>query len=208
MGHVSAGPDKTLVAAGLSEAQEDQREEEEDDAHEDEEPSAEADVALGLVRLSGVSWLGRRWGPGHAVPLPGPSDLRRLLLLGAVWDVRYLHGKGPGMAVAVPASMSRIRGLWSVLLDVDDPTLREDLAILAAALQVAFPDRGAREASVVEYMAIRFQWPATRTRRRLQSLVELGVLRCSRDLSDNWTKVFEVLDRPHVPPALAVEMGA
>lgn len=104
--------------------------------------------------------------------------------------------------------MSRIRGLWSVLMDVDDPEMREDLAILATALQVQFPDRGAHERSVVEYMAIRFRWPANRTRRRLQSLVDLGVLRCSRDLGDNWSRVFEVLDRPHVPPALAVEMGA
>ncbi len=93
-------------------------------------------------------------------------------------------------------------------MDVEDPQLREDLTILAAALQVHFPDRGAREASVLEFMAIRFRWPATRTRRRLQSLVDLGVLRCSRDLGDNWTRVFEVLDRPHVPSVLAVEMGA
>ncbi len=93
-------------------------------------------------------------------------------------------------------------------MDVDDPQLRDDLTILAAALQVHFSDRGAREGSVVEYMAIRFQWPANRTRRRLQTLVDLGVLRCSRDLADNWAKVFEVLDRPPVPSALAVEMGA
>lgn len=104
--------------------------------------------------------------------------------------------------------MSRIRGLWTVLMEVDDPQLREDLAILAASIQVHFADRGAREQSVVEFMAIRFQWTASRTRRRLQHLVDLGVLRCSRDLSDNWTKVFEVLDRPHVPSALAFEMGA
>ncbi|HYM40311.1 MAG TPA: hypothetical protein VEY12_09265 [Thermoplasmata archaeon] len=104
--------------------------------------------------------------------------------------------------------MSRCRGLWSVLSDVDDPLLRQDLALLATALQVRFPDHGARERSVLEYMAIRFQWPATRTRRRLQSLVDLGVLRCSRDLADNWSRVFEVLDRPHVPAELALEMGA
>lgn len=86
--------------------------------------------------------------------------------------------------------------------------MREDLAILATAIQLHFTECGAKERSVVEYMAIRFQWPATRTRRRLQALVDMGVLRCSRDLADNWTKVFEVLDRPHVPPALAYEMGA
>lgn len=95
-----------------------------------------------------------------------------------------------------------------MLMDVEDPEIREDLAVLATALQVRFPDRGAHEGSVVEYMAIRFQWPANRTRRRLQGLVDLGVLRCSRDLGDNWSKVFEVLDRPHVPSVLAVEMGA
>ena len=104
--------------------------------------------------------------------------------------------------------MTRFRGLWTVLTDVDDPDLRQDLALLATALQVHFPDRGAKERSVVEYMAIRFQWPATKTRRRLQSLVDLGVLRCSRDLADNWAKIFEVLDRPHVPSELAIEMGA
>ncbi len=104
--------------------------------------------------------------------------------------------------------MSRIKGLWTVLLGVEDPDLREDLAILATALQVHFSDRGAPERSVVEYMAIRFQWPAMRTRRRLQSLVDLGVVRCSRDLGDHWAKVFEVLDRPHVPATLAIEMGA
>lgn len=86
--------------------------------------------------------------------------------------------------------------------------MREDLAILATAIQVRFSERGAKERSIQEYMAIRFRWPATRTRRRLDSLVGLGVLRCSRDLSDHWSRVFEVLDRPHVPAELALEMGA
>lgn len=104
--------------------------------------------------------------------------------------------------------MSRIRGLWNVLMDVDDPEIREELAILATALQVHFPERSAPERSVVEYMAIRFRWPATRTRRRLEALVDLGVLRCSRDLGDNWAKTFEVMDRPHVPAGLARDLGA
>lgn len=93
-------------------------------------------------------------------------------------------------------------------MDVDDPVLRQDLTLLATAIQVHFPDRAAREASVVEFMAIRFRWPATRTRRRLEYLVDLGVLRCSRDLADRWSKVFEVVDRPHVPSGVALEMGA
>src|SRR5712692_4195947 len=48
----------------------------------------------------------------------------------------------------------------------------------------------------------------TRKRQRLGALVDLGVLRVSRDLADNWTKVFEVVDRPHVPAAIALELGA
>jgi len=104
--------------------------------------------------------------------------------------------------------MAQRRGLWSVLLDVDDAALRDDLALIATAIQVHFANRVTRERAVVEFMAIRFRWPGSRTRRRLASLVDLGVLRCSRDLADNWTKIYEVLDRPHVPAALALELGA
>ncbi|HKZ89233.1 MAG TPA: hypothetical protein VJ300_03135 [Thermoplasmata archaeon] len=104
--------------------------------------------------------------------------------------------------------MAQLKGLWSALLDVADPQDREDLALVAVAIQVHFAGRAARERSVAEYMAARFGWSTARTRRRLDALVDLGVVRCTRDLADNWTKVFEVVDRPHVPAAFAVEMGA
>ena len=104
--------------------------------------------------------------------------------------------------------MTRLKGLWAILGDVEDPAEREDLALVATAIQVQFSSRPAKERAVVEFMAIRFRWPASRTRRRLGALVDLGVLRCSRDLADNWTKVFDVVDRPHVPAAFAVELGA
>jgi len=104
--------------------------------------------------------------------------------------------------------MAGIKGLWTILGSVGDPAEREDLALVATAIQVHFASRVARERSVVEFMAIRFRWPASRTRRRLGALVELGVLRVARDLADNWTKVFEVVDRPHVPAAIALELGA
>jgi len=104
--------------------------------------------------------------------------------------------------------MAGIKGLWAILGSVDNAEDREDLALVATAIQVHFAGRIARERSVVEFMAVRFRWPASRTRRRLGALVELGVLRLSRDLADNWTKVFEVVDRPHVPAAIAVELGA
>ena len=104
--------------------------------------------------------------------------------------------------------MTRLKGLWAILGDVEDPADREDLALVATAIQVHFSSRPAKERAVVEFMAIRFRWPASRTRRRLGALVDLGVLRCSRDLADNWTKVFDVVDRPHVPAAFAVELGA
>lgn len=104
--------------------------------------------------------------------------------------------------------MAGIRGLWTILGSVGDPEEREDLALVATAIQVHFASRAARERAVVEFMAIRFRWPASRTRRRLAALVDLGVLRGFRDLADNWTKVFEVIDRPHVPAAIAQELGA
>lgn len=93
-------------------------------------------------------------------------------------------------------------------MEVEDPDLREELALLATAIQVHLHGPVVREASVVEFMAIRFRWPVNRTRRRLETLTDLGVLRCSRDLADHWTKVFEVVDRPAVPGAAASEMGA
>lgn len=104
--------------------------------------------------------------------------------------------------------MVRVRGLWSVLLAIEDPEVREEMALVATAIQVHFPTRLSPERAIVEFMAIRFRWPASRTRRRLQGLVDLGVLRCSRDLADNWSRAYEVIDRPHVPAALAVELGA
>ena len=104
--------------------------------------------------------------------------------------------------------MARRKGLWSALAEVEDPEEREDLALVATVIQVHFADRAARERALVEFMAIRFRWSGARTRRRLESLVSLGVLRCSRDLADNWTKLFEVVDRPHVPASLAVQLGA
>jgi hypothetical protein len=104
--------------------------------------------------------------------------------------------------------MSRLKGLWSLLAGVDDPQEREDLSLIAVAIQVHFAGHAARERSIVEFMAIRFGWSSGRTRRRLEALVGLGVLSCRRDLADHWTKVFEVVDRPHVPAAFATEMGA
>ena len=104
--------------------------------------------------------------------------------------------------------MTRLRGLWTILGEVHDVEERDELALVATTIQVHFANVKARERALVEFMAIRFRWPASRTRRRLAALVDLGILRCSRDLADNWTKVFEVIDRPHVPAALAVEMGA
>src|SRR5213594_3652756 len=103
--------------------------------------------------------------------------------------------------------MAGIRGLWTILGSVGDPEEREDLALVATAIQVHFVNRVTRERAVIEFMAIRFRWPASRTRKRLQGLVDLGVLRCTRDLADNWTKVYEVVDRPHVPAAFALEMA-
>ncbi len=104
--------------------------------------------------------------------------------------------------------VARLGGLWSTLGDVEDPEERQDLVLLAVTIQIRYAGRAARERSLVEFMAVRYAWSSSRTRRRLERLVDLGVLRCSRDLADRWTKVFEVRDRPAVPPPFAVHMGA
>jgi len=104
--------------------------------------------------------------------------------------------------------MTLLKGLWTTLVSVEDPGLREDLTLVAVAIQVRFANRVVSERAVVEFMSARFGWPGSRTRRRLEALVALGVLRCGRDLADRWTKIFEVVDRPHVPATFAAEMGA
>src|SRR2546430_7979781 len=100
------------------------------------------------------------------------------------------------------SGMARLKGLWTILGEVEEPLERQDLALVATTIQVHFANVKARERAIVEFMAVRFRWPASRTRRRLSSLVDFGVFRCPRGLADNWTKGFQVVDRPHVPAAL------
>src|SRR5256885_14620027 len=104
--------------------------------------------------------------------------------------------------------MARLKGLWTILGEVEEPGEREDLALVATTIQVHFVNVKARERAIVEFMAARVPRRGARTRRRLATLVDLWVLRCARDLAANWTKGFEVGDRPHVPAAFALDIGA
>src|SRR2546428_13282803 len=63
--------------------------------------------------------------------------------------------------------MAGIKGLWTILGSVGDPAEREDLALVATAIQMHFASLDARERSDVELIAIRFRWPDSRTRQRL-----------------------------------------
>src|SRR2546425_13252588 len=62
--------------------------------------------------------------------------------------------------------MARIKGLWALLAGVDDPTEREDLALVATAIQVHFVNRVVHKRAVVEVLSVRFRWSRTKTRRR------------------------------------------
>src|SRR2546425_10069183 len=104
--------------------------------------------------------------------------------------------------------MARIKGLWALLAGVEDPTEREELALVATAIQVHFVNRVVHERPVVEFMSLRFRRAGSKTRRRLDALVELGVLRSTRALAANWTKDFEAVNSPHVPAAFAVGLRA
>src|SRR5438046_9291646 len=85
-----------------------------------------------------------------------------------------------------PRRMTRLRGLWTILGEVPDVEERDELALVATTIQVHFANVKARERALVEFMAIRFRWPASPTRRRLAAPVDLGILRCSRDLAGTW----------------------
>ena len=97
--------------------------------------------------------------------------------------------------------VSRSRGLWTILGEVREPEVREDLALVATAIQVQFTNGRAKERVIVEFMALRFRWPASRTRRRLATLVDLGILLCywlyTEDVTRRagWFGREEILDR-------------
>src|SRR5437879_10715065 len=76
--------------------------------------------------------------------------------------------------------MARLKGLWTILGAVEEPGEREDLALVATTIQVHFVNVKARERAIVEFMAVRFRWPGSRTRRRLATLVDLGDRKSTR----------------------------
>src|SRR2546421_10842146 len=86
------------------------------------------------------------------------------------------------------SAMARLKGLWTILGEVEEPVEREDLALVATTIQVHFANVKARERAIVEFMAVRFRWPAARARRRRSPLGDLGVLRCPRGLEGHWAE--------------------
>src|SRR2546422_9006017 len=87
------------------------------------------------------------------------------------------------------SAMARLKGLWTILGEVEEPVEREDLALVATTIQVHFANVKARERAIVEFMAVRFRWPPPRTRPRLSSFVDLGGPRCSRGVGGKLREV-------------------
>src|SRR5437879_13665870 len=79
--------------------------------------------------------------------------------------------------------MARLKGLWTILGEVEEPGEREDLALVATTIQVHFVNVKVRERAIVEFMAVRFRWSGSSTRRRLATLGDIGVLPCARSLA-------------------------
>src|SRR2546430_6134923 len=98
------------------------------------------------------------------------------------------------------SAMARLKGLWTILGEVEEPVEREDLALVATTIQVHFANVKARERAIVEFMAVRFPSPPSRARPRRSSLADLGAPRASPGSAGNWTKVIAVLDPPPSPP--------
>src|SRR5207245_6271551 len=68
--------------------------------------------------------------------------------------------------------MARIKGHWALLAGVEDPTEREELALVATAIQVLFANRVVHERSVVEFMSLPGRGP-----RQRQPVHHLGLRR-------------------------------
>src|SRR5256885_3978500 len=106
------------------------------------------------------------------------------------------------------SAMARLKGLWTILGEVEEPVEREDLALVATTIQVHFANVKARERAIVEFMAVRFRRPASPTRPRASSFVHLGAPRSARDLAGKRPQGFEVVCRPHIARHLTPELGA
>jgi len=68
------------------------------------------------------------------------------------------------------------------------------LAQLAQAIVMYFDGRVPREKDALDLMASKFRWGSRTTRRRLQRLADMGVVRWWRDVADHWTKVWQIVD--------------
>ena len=68
------------------------------------------------------------------------------------------------------------------------------LAQLARAIELYFGGRVPREKDALALMASKFHWGTRTTRRRLDRLAEIGVVRWWRDAEDHWTKVWRIVD--------------
>src|SRR6266581_506736 len=118
---------------------------------------------------------------------PGPIKV----LFHGPWTYITCTRKGDGPGPHGPR-MTRIKGLWAVLFEVEDADVREDLALVATAIQVHFVNRVTRERAVVEFMAIRFCCPASRTGTPLLALGELVLGRCTRDRAISRREMYAV----------------
>ncbi len=67
------------------------------------------------------------------------------------------------------------------------------LAQLAKAIELYFGGRVPREQDVLNLMAAKFRWGTRTTRKRLQRLADLGIVRWWRDVEDHWTKVWQLI---------------
>ncbi|MCJ2563661.1 MAG: hypothetical protein KAW39_02305 [Thermoplasmata archaeon] len=84
---------------------------------------------------------------------------------------------------------------WEVLKEhVHDVRRLRNLAMLLRVIESHFKGEVKMEKNLTEYMAKKYRWGNKTTRKNLDILVNLRLLKCLRSPKDHWTKIYYLLD--------------
>lgn len=84
---------------------------------------------------------------------------------------------------------------WEILKEnVSDVRRLRNLAMLLRVIESHFNGEVKMEKELTEYMSRKYRWGNKTTRRNLDTLVDLRLLKCLRSPKDHWTKLYFLLD--------------
>jgi hypothetical protein len=84
---------------------------------------------------------------------------------------------------------------WEVLKEhVHDVRKLRNLAMLLRVIESHFNGEVKMEKNLTEYMSKKYRWGNKTTRKNLDILVNLRLLKCLRSPKDHWTKIYYLMD--------------